>query len=78
VLFCLDELLERHRRRVIIATITRRQSSSLRYKTDIEPYRGGLDVIDRLRPIAFTRSHNGPRDIGLAAEVEQIAPDLSK
>jgi hypothetical protein len=44
------------------------QSSSLRYKTDIEPYNGGMDVIDRLRPIAFTRILSGTNDIGLAAE----------
>jgi hypothetical protein len=53
-------------------------ASSLRYKTDIEPYRGGLDVIERLRPIAFIRIHNGANDIGLAAEdVARVDPRLT-
>jgi len=29
-------------------------SSSLRYKTDVQPFVGGLDILQRLRPIAFT------------------------
>jgi hypothetical protein len=58
--------------------ITRCQASSLRYKTNIEPYLGGLDVIERLHPIAFTRIFNGARDIGLAAEaVERVEPRLT-
>ena len=64
--------------RTLANFITRCQTSSLRYKTDIEPYRGGLDVVDRLRPIAFTRKHNGASDIGLAAEeVEAVEPRLT-
>lgn len=58
--------------------ITNCQASSLRYKADIEPYRGGLDVVDRLEPIAFTRILSGDDDIGLAAEaVEQVDPRLT-
>lgn len=29
-------------------------SSSLRYKTDVRPFSAGLDLLSRLRPIAFT------------------------
>ena len=64
--------------RTLANFITRCQSSSLRYKTDVEPYRGGLDVVERLRPIAFTRKHNGASDIGLGAEhVEAVEPRLT-
>jgi hypothetical protein len=64
--------------RTLSNVITMCPSSSLRYKTDIEPYRRGLDVIDRLQPIAFTRKLTGTRDVGLAAEdVEQIEPLLT-
>ena len=64
--------------RTLANFITRCQASSLRYKTDIEPYRGGLDVVERLRPIAFTRILSGTHDIGLAAEdVAAIEPRLT-
>ena len=64
--------------RTLANFITRCEASSLRYKTNVEPYRGGLDVINRLRPIAFTRKHNGAADIGLAAEdVEKVEPRLT-
>jgi hypothetical protein len=52
-------------------------SSSLRYKTDLAPYRNGLDIINRLRPISFTWKDGGLRDIGFGAEdVEKIDPLL--
>jgi hypothetical protein len=51
------------------------ESSSLRYKKDIKPYLGGLDVVERLHPISFTRIYNGRSDLGLAAEdVARIEP----
>ncbi|MGH6923104.1 MAG: tail fiber domain-containing protein [Propylenella sp.] len=64
--------------RTLANFITRCEASSLRYKKDVEPYLGGLDVVERLRPIAFTRIYNGRHDIGLAAEeVEEIDPRLT-
>jgi hypothetical protein len=52
-------------------------SSSLRYKTNIASFLGGLDVVNRLRPISFTWKEDGSSDIGLAAEeVEQVEPRL--
>jgi hypothetical protein len=61
-----------------VVTMCQSGSSSLRYKTDVEPYRKGLEVVDRLQPIAFTRTANGVRDIGLAAEdVEKVDPLLT-
>jgi hypothetical protein len=62
---------------LLITTCTT-SSSSLRYKTDLQPFLGGLDVINRLKPITFTRKAEGIRDIGLAAEeVEKAEPLLS-
>ena len=52
-------------------------SSSLRYKTDIAPFSSGLDLVARLRPIAFTWKEGGARDLGLGAEeVAAIEPLL--
>ena len=53
-------------------------SSSLRYKTGVRPFAGGLDILNRLRPIAFTWKEGGAHDVGLAAEdVEQVEPLLT-
>ena len=53
-------------------------SSSLRYKTHLNPYFGGLDVVRRLRPIAFNWKNDGMKDLGFAAEeVEKIEPLLT-
>jgi hypothetical protein len=43
-------------------------SSSLRYKSDVHPFSGGLDIVKRLRPIAFTWKQDGMQDVGLGAE----------
>src|SRR5271169_3844223 len=52
-------------------------SSSLRYKTNLAPYRSGLDVINRLRPITFDWKQGGMHDVGLGAEeVAQVEPLL--
>ena len=53
-------------------------SSSLRYKTSVEPFTGGLNLLTRLRPISFDWKEGGARDIGLAAEeVAQVEPLLT-
>ena len=53
-------------------------SSSLRYKTNIAPFAGGLEIINRLRPISFTWKQGGARDVGLGAEeVERVEPLLT-
>jgi hypothetical protein len=50
-------------------------SSSLRYKTNVSTFRGGLDIVKSLRPISFTWKQDGVRDIGFGAEeVEKVAP----
>ncbi len=52
-------------------------SSSLRYKTDVQPFISGLNLVRRLRPIAFTWKDGRMRDIGFGAEdVEKIEPLL--
>lgn len=53
-------------------------SSSLRYKTDINPYLGGLDVVRKLRPISFAWKENGKQELGFGAEeVFKIEPRLT-
>jgi hypothetical protein len=52
-------------------------SSSLRYKTDLRPFAGGLSVINRLQPVSFTWKEGGMRDVGFGAEdVEKVEPLL--
>jgi hypothetical protein len=52
-------------------------SSSLRYKTNVTSFHGGLSLINRLRPIAFDWKANGEADLGLAAEeVAAVEPLL--
>lgn len=53
-------------------------ASSLRYKNHVQTYSGGLNLISRLRPIAFNWKQNGSRDLGLAAEeVAEVEPLLT-
>ncbi len=53
-------------------------SSSLRYKTSVQPFAGGLEIINRLRPISFTWKQGETKDIGLGAEdVERVEPLLT-
>jgi hypothetical protein len=53
-------------------------SSSLRFKTDVEDYSGGLDVVERLRPVTFTWRRKPVRDLGfIAEEVMEIDPLLA-
>lgn len=52
-------------------------SSSLRYKTNLAPFRGGLNLISRLQPITFNWKANGEADLGLGAEeVAKVEPLL--
>lgn len=53
-------------------------SSSLRYKTDVRAFTRGLDVVRRLKPIAFDWESGGRRDVGFAAEdVAAVEPLLA-
>jgi Chaperone of endosialidase len=52
-------------------------SSSLRYKTNIQPFIGGLSVLNRLRPITFDWKQGGQHDLGFGAEeIAAIEPLL--
>jgi hypothetical protein len=52
--------------------------SSLRWKTNVHTFLGGLDIIRRLRPINFNWKESGLPDIGLGAEeVAKVAPSLT-
>jgi hypothetical protein len=53
-------------------------SSSLRYKTDVHPYAGGMDVVNRLKPVTFTWKDSGALDIGFIAEdIAAVEPLLA-
>jgi hypothetical protein len=53
-------------------------SSSLRYKSNVQSFSGGLDIVRRLRPIAFTWKDGGMHDVGFGAEeVEKVEPLLT-
>ncbi len=61
-----------------IVTMCSSGAASQRYRTNTEPYRGGLDVVGRLQPIAFTRTDTGLPALGLAAEeVNAVEPLLA-
>lgn len=52
-------------------------SSSLRYKTGIQPYESGLDLIKQLQPISFRWKADDMLDLGLGAEtVAEVEPLL--
>ena len=52
--------------------------SSLRFKTNVQPFLGGLDTIRQLRPISFNWKEGGKPDIGLGAEdVAKVAPSFT-
>lgn len=53
-------------------------SSSARYKFNIRDFRTGLDLLKRLRPVAFNWRDGGASDIGLVAEeVARVEPLLT-
>jgi len=52
-------------------------ASSLRLKSDVRSFIGGLDIVRRLRPISFQWKESGMADIGLGAEeVAEVAPSF--
>ena len=52
--------------------------SSLRYKSNVHAFIGGLSLINRLRPVSFDWKSNGMHDVGLVAEeVAAIEPLLT-
>jgi polyhydroxyalkanoate synthesis regulator phasin len=52
-------------------------SSSLRYKTNVHHFAGGLDLVHRLQPITFNWKNDAAPDLGLGAEdVEKVEPRL--
>jgi hypothetical protein len=53
-------------------------SSSLRYKTNVVPFTGGLSILNRLHPITFDWKQGGMHDLGFGAEdVAKIEPLLT-
>jgi hypothetical protein len=59
----------------IAGTIT--ESSSIRYKENVETLRYGLDKVVQLRGVTYNKKDTGIKEIGLIAEeVESILPDV--
>lgn len=53
-------------------------SSSIRYKNNIQNFTGGLNLINRLRPVTFDWKSDGKHDVGFVAEeVNEVEPLLS-
>ena len=62
---------------LLLTTCTSSQSS-LRYKTDLQPFLGGLNLINRLQPYNFAWKKGGEREVGLIAEdVAEVEPLLT-
>ncbi len=62
---------------LLLTTCTTSQSS-LRYKMDLEPYAGGMDLVNRLAPVHFSWKNSGLPEIGLVAEeVAAVEPLLT-
>ena len=60
---------------IFTGTVT--QSSSIRYKRDVETLAGADEALQRLRGVRFVRNDNGRPDLGLIAEeVAQVFPEL--
>lgn len=53
-------------------------SSSIRFKTNIQDYSAGLELVSQLRPVSFTWMDGGAPAIGLIAEeVDEVEPLLT-
>jgi hypothetical protein len=53
------------------------ESSSIRYKTNIETIKYGLDKVLQLRGVTYDKKDTGIRELGLIAEeVNEILPDV--
>ena len=53
-------------------------SSSIRYKSNVEDFHAGLDLIRKLRPVSFNWKGDGALDVGFVAEeVEKVEPLLT-
>jgi len=53
-------------------------ASSLRYKSSVQSFSGGLDIVRRLHPITFDWKEGGMHDVGFAAEqVAKVEPLLT-
>ena len=51
--------------------------SSRRWKSDIQPLRGALGKVERLRGVSYTYTANGKHDIGMIAEeVGKVVPEV--
>ncbi len=62
----------------LLLTICTTSQSSLRYKMDLKPYVGGMELVNRLNPVHFAWKNSGLPEIGLVAEeVAAVEPLLT-
>lgn len=65
-------------RDITFGTLGQCGTSLRRYKSAIETFAGGLNIINRLRPVSFVWKESGQRDVGfIAEEVFEIEPLLT-
>ncbi len=65
-------------RDITAGTLGQCGTSLLRYKSNVETFNGGLNVVKNLRPVIFNWKASGQQDIGfIAEEVFQIEPRLT-
>jgi Chaperone of endosialidase len=60
----------------LMLTTCTSSESSLRYKTDLRPFSGGLSLVARLKPYNFAWKNTGARELGLIAEDVAAAEPL--
>jgi len=60
----------------LVLTTCTSSESSLRYKTDLRPFSGGLSLVARLKPYNFAWKNTGTRELGLIAEDVAAAEPL--
>ena len=52
-------------------------NSSSANKSEIKPFTGGLEIVNRLNPVTFKRKEDGKSEVGLNADdVAEVAPQL--
>lgn len=65
-------------RDITFGTLGQCGTSLQRYKTAVENFGGGLNIVSRLRPVSFNWKESGQRDVGfIAEEVFEIEPLLT-
>jgi len=60
-----------------VKAVSYNSTSSLRYKENVKPLEGALDIVSKLNSVRFDWKKDGKSDIGLIAEeVDKVLPEL--